>query len=519
MLFRSAVVAASVMGLTAFFSLIGAPTRWFNPLRMGFQAVDTTNFLYLSTFTRCTGLLLGAALAFVWRPWHVHAEQPHQGQARVLSFAAATSVVVLLLAFVFGRVASGSTYVAVLPLVTIASTVLVGVVVHPWATLPRRVFGSRAMVEIGKRSYGLYLWSWPISRVVGAYEGSLVRFVLAMALSVAASEACFRWIETPIRKGALGTWWRERDRADWRTVTAGAVASAAFLTVPLALYYRSVDPVYDAAVDQGGGVVFDPDAALGSTSIATGDTTVSTEVDGSSSTSSPVPVTAATLPRRLVIVGDSTAHSIAVNLPSGIESTFTVADGSVEGCSVYDGGTAVSSRDGFTRGFSGCTGWEAKWAKAAQRIGAEVALVVIGAWDVFDVKTDSGVLTFGTEANDARLVAGIEKGIAALSATGAKVALLEVPCMRPRDVKGAGVPALPERGDDARVAHVNELLRRVAAAHPDTTVFVTGPQEYCTDPAIAADLAYRWDGVHAYKPGANLTMQAITRQLLEIPVP
>ena len=74
-------------------------------------------------------------------------------------------------------------------------------------------------------------------------------------------------------------------------------------------------------------------------------------------------------------------------------------------------------------------------------------------------------------------------------------------------------------GDDARVAHVNELLRRVAAAHPDTTVFVTGPQEYCTDPAIAADLAYRWDGVHAYKPGANLTMQAITRQLLEIPVP
>ena len=123
-----------------------------------------------------------------------------------------------LLAFVFGRVASGSTYVVVLPLVTIASTVLVGVVVHPWATLPRRVFGSRAMVEIGKRSYGLYLWSWPISRMVGAYEGSLVRFVLAMALSVAASEACYRWIETPIRKGALGTWWRERDRADWRTV-------------------------------------------------------------------------------------------------------------------------------------------------------------------------------------------------------------------------------------------------------------------------------------------------------------
>ena len=31
--------------------------------------VDRVNFLYLSTFTRAGGLLLGAAAAFVWRPW------------------------------------------------------------------------------------------------------------------------------------------------------------------------------------------------------------------------------------------------------------------------------------------------------------------------------------------------------------------------------------------------------------------------------------------------------------------
>ena len=34
-----------------------------------FGGVDRVNFMYLSTFTRSTGLLLGAAAAFVWRPW------------------------------------------------------------------------------------------------------------------------------------------------------------------------------------------------------------------------------------------------------------------------------------------------------------------------------------------------------------------------------------------------------------------------------------------------------------------
>ena len=33
------------------------------------QQVDRTNFVYLSTIARSGGLLLGAAAAFVWRPW------------------------------------------------------------------------------------------------------------------------------------------------------------------------------------------------------------------------------------------------------------------------------------------------------------------------------------------------------------------------------------------------------------------------------------------------------------------
>jgi hypothetical protein len=190
----------------------------------------------------------------------------------------------------------------------------------------------------------------------------------------------------------------------------------------------------------------------------------------------------------------------------------------VDGCSVYDSGVAMSARDGYRRPFDGCDGWEQRWARAATKVRAELALVVIGAWDVFDVELDGQTFPFGSAANDLRFATGLQQGIDALAAEGVITVLLEIPCMRPQDVKGQGTPALPERGDDARVAHLNALLWQIAAANPTTTRFVTGPTQYCGDAVISADRAYRWDGVHAYRLGAKLTMETIAGALLAIRV-
>jgi hypothetical protein len=98
---------------------------------------------------------------------------------------------------------------------------------------------------------------------------------------------------------------------------------------------------------------------------------------------------------------------------------------------------------------------------------------------------------------------------------GATVALLEVACMRPVDVEGAGVPALPERGNDARVAHLNSVLAGYAEA-TDGVVFVEGPDAWCADEVIATDLDYRWDGVHVYRPGAKLIIETVAPALLAL---
>ncbi len=45
---------------------------------------------------------------------------------------------------------------------------------------------------------------------------------------------------------------------------------------------------------------------------------------------------------------------------------------------------------------------------------------------------------------------------------------------------------------------------------------IDGPDEWCNDETIATDLGYRWDGVHVYKPGANLIYTAIAPQLLQL---
>ena len=511
-----AFVSLGLMAATAVAHLAEWPKSWpfflsLNPSQWGIRSVETTNFLYLSTFTRSTGLLLGAATAFLWRPWRAQ-KRARANAGRTLNAVALVAVGVLFAAFAIGEVAEASTYLWLLPAVTIASAALVAVVVNPVAGGARAVFGSKPLVEIGKRSYGLYLWTWPISRIVGAYVGSASKFMLAMVIAIPVSEFCYRFIETPIRNGALGRWWKHRERRDWNLVTACASVSFIAIAASMSVYFAKTDAVFDAAKDRTGNTaVFDP-------SVITTPTTPTTVPGSVAPTIVSPPVTQPTLPRRVVIVGDSTAHSLAINLPTGIEATFLITDGSLEGCSVYSNGQAVSSRDGYTRSFADCGGWQQDWAEAAQSAQAEVALVVIGAWDVFDVEVAGQSLPFGTPTADDRFLGGVLSGIDALASVGVHAALLEIPCMRPADIVGAGVPALPERGDDARVAHVNDMLRQLAADNPTKATFVAGPADYCTSEFLATNLNYRWDGVHPLTAGAKLTFETIAAALLAIPI-
>jgi hypothetical protein len=488
-----------------------------------FDGLDRTNYMYLSTITRSGGLLLGASAAFVWRPWRwAHAADAPAG--RLLDPLGAGAVAALGCAAAAASITAGYVYQWLMALVSVLSLVAVLVAVHPASVGFRRIMSWAPLVQVGKRSYGLYLWSWPIFVVVGATTGSVSAFLWAMVLTIVVAEASYRFLEGPVRGGAIGRWWNDRATITYLPLAGGAVLAGAVL-----IFYVSVDQFN--RFEGGDEAVFELDAdaaaaAVGAPAPAVDDPVAPSDdgaapSDDGAAPSVPVttldPVTPATS-ARVAIVGDSQANALAINLPDGIEGVFPdVVNGSVDGCSVYDSGSIRSSVR-FGNDFAICDGWQDEWAAAAA--GTDVALVVVGAWDVFDVVDGDAVYGFATPAGDELFVSNLTSGIDAMLAEGANVGLLEVACMRPQDVEGAGVRALPERGDDARVAHVNDLLRETAAGYSaagDQRVqFVEGPDAWCSDEAIASDLGYRWDGVHVYKPGANLIYTAVASDLLRL---
>jgi len=467
-----------------------------------------TNFLYLSTPTRASGLLLGAALAYVWRPW---ARNRPTSRLRNVSadLVATVGIVVIAVAMATQHVEDRTLYTGWLAATSVASVVIIAVIVRPTGSLVGWLMRIPTLAAIGRRSYGLYLWHWPIFVISGARD-SVTRLAVALSATVILNELSYVLVEVPARKGGIGSWWSGRQ--EWSVMRATAtvlvstivVAAVAVVGVRVAAV-EARDLSVDTSEDD---VAFDLESAIATTT-----------VPPTVTTTRPTPTTLPKLPRRVVIVGDSQAHSLAVNKPSGIEKTFLVSNGALDGCGVFERGIGIGGNTGkFRRDFGNCLGFDKKWAASAAKAKADVALVVLGAWEVLDLRVGNVQYTFGSDSTSKLFTAQLAKGVRALRATGASVALLEVPCMRPLESSGGPVPPLPQRRDDKRTQHLNSLLREFASPEDDGVFFVTGPREWCNNMKISTSPSYRWDGVHVYKPGAKLIFEAIANQLLQIPV-
>ena len=115
-------------------------------------------------------------------------------------------------------------------LITGLATVAVIAAVTHRGTAAGPAMGNVVLVWIGTRSYGLYLYHWPI------FQG--IRRVAGNTLTV--PEFPWRWpppssspscrtgpIETPIRRGTFGRWWRRLQLTGTdgaRRIVAGAAA-------------------------------------------------------------------------------------------------------------------------------------------------------------------------------------------------------------------------------------------------------------------------------------------------------
>lgn len=159
------------------------------------NGVSSENRLYFGTDTRADSLLIGAALGLAFTTGRL-------GWAHRL-LPALTPVALLgifvLLAFVHrddpALYLGGLTGVAILVAIVIG-----GVALEP-ESLVGRLLSLAPLVAIGRISYGIYLWHWPVFRYLheaelglGWWQTQLVR----IAVSLAAATASFFLLERPL---------------------------------------------------------------------------------------------------------------------------------------------------------------------------------------------------------------------------------------------------------------------------------------------------------------------------------
>jgi peptidoglycan/LPS O-acetylase OafA/YrhL len=232
--------------------------------------------IYYGTDTRATGLLCGAALAFLWSPGDKSrpAEPSHHGpklpdKGRFRRRWGWTSP---LLLDVVGLVALGTLvwfflhlgefepflYRGGFALVALATVVAIMAGVYPYTHIGSRILGSAPLRWLGVRSYGIYLWHWPVFTVtrpeLDVPSGGLPLLALRLTVTIVLADLSYRFVETPIRRGALGRAWkmlreargpqRQRLRLQWAGAVVPIVASCALLGVAVAQAKPPEKPQY-----------------------------------------------------------------------------------------------------------------------------------------------------------------------------------------------------------------------------------------------------------------------------------
>ena len=234
--------------------------------------------IYYGTDTRAMSLLLGATLALIWpssafgaryggkgeRPKmrrlgsgrvlvredllvdaSNHAAEPLRKYGGALDIAGTIALVGLVAIVVFTNGFTAFPYLGGIALTSVLSAALIAAAVVPGSRIAR-LLQAAPLVWIGKRSYGMYLWHYPIilvtsTQIMPSNTPWWVHLAQLGAIFVV-SDLSYRFVEDPIRKGAVGSWLAGRrqgahspQRTSLKPMLTIAVAAAVFAGAAIGL--------------------------------------------------------------------------------------------------------------------------------------------------------------------------------------------------------------------------------------------------------------------------------------------
>ncbi len=321
-----------------------------------------------------------------------------------------------------------------------AHAVLVAVVL--WAVTSRvglltRVLEWQPLAWIGRRSYGIYVYHWPLFLLAQQAEVDISRPVAltaAWAASFALAAVSFSLLEQPIRTGSAlrdPSWAR-------RLVVAVPVV---VLVVAMSLTRN------DAAVADPELAARQLDALTATTQAPATTTTTSAGVVPS------VPTTVPAVPPRLAIFGDSIAATTGLGLVQWANATgaFTpVASVTVPGCTLVAEGSRWNG-DQEIPVSPGCN-WRRSWPDTVATAKPDVAVIAMGGLDglPWTLPGVEGRVNLGDPVVDQRVRAEIDEVNDMMLAAGVLPVWLTLP------------PPVGENGTAEHLARFNQIVEEAA---------------------------------------------------------
>jgi len=307
-----------------------------------------------------------------------------------------------------------------------------------------RILESSALVELGKISYGVYLFHWPIMLWLTPDVVPLAAVVIAVmqvALTISLAIVSYHVFERPVRFSRLIT-------GNQRAV------------VPL---------VALAVLAAGAAVLPDPDdndlVALES---------VGGVVDAAPQQRDSAEAAAATRPLRLLVMGDSFAKSIGIGFEqlAALDATVSVYNRGLVGCPF--GTTGWNRGIGLERqADQECLGRPGNFEESTQLFEPDVVLAAGGMWDIADRRPDGFAdwTHVGDPAYDDFLRQELGARMDEWSAHGAMVVWLTAPTFSPIYNPEMYMAKPPySEAEPGRSERFNELVNEAAALRTNVVV-------------------------------------------------
>ena len=435
------------------------------------------NRVYYGTDTRAQSLLIGAALSVGLTLAANRRSQPGAITSTPSAWRARDGAT--RRAYVIVGIAGILASIALWTLVTVndafafrggfllaaASTacVLASVVGAPGSALAT-VLAFGPLRYLGRISYGMYLWHFPLFLWLTASNTGLMGaplFILRFVCTVAVATVSYYAVEQPIRQ-----------RRFLRSPSKGWVAAPVSILAVVAVVL----------------------AASPATTVLAAPSTFRPPARETGPLYSGPPV-------KLLLVGDSTAYTLGLGL-GAYERDYDIEqkNSAILGCGVTDGAEfelqgVVNQMNSDCSGAAGTESWTQVWQHELSTFDPNVVMILAGRWEVAN-RTYQGRWTNIMQPQYAAYVKHqLESAVMLAGSRGAKVILLTAPCYDTGEQPDG--QAWPEDSSQ-RLDKYNSIVRQVGSSDPNTTVInftaLACPSGHYQTDIDGVDA--RYDGVH-----------------------